>query len=137
MEEKKTFSKSNIHFITKEEDKNLKIGTYLHYLLENIDFKNPNIESYNLDKFYQQKLNIYKEYEFIDIDDNIKKHGIIDLMIEYDDYIDIIDYKFHNIDDEHYVEQLKGYRKFIERKTNKKVNTYLYSIMDEKLKEII
>ena len=152
LEEKKTFSKSNIHFITKEEDKNLKIGTYLHYLLENIDFKNPNIESYNLDKFYQQKLNnffkldilknikqanIYKEYEFIDIDANIKKHGIIDLMIEYDDYIDIIDYKFHNIDDEHYVEQLKGYRKFIEEKTNKKVNTYLYSIMDEKLKEII
>ena len=40
--------------------------------------------------------NIYKEYEFIYESNNIKKHGIIDLMIEHDNYIDIIDYKLKN-----------------------------------------
>ena len=151
LEDKNTFSKSCFHFIDEEEEQNLQIGTYLHYLLENIDFKKPNIESYNLNPFYKDKLNkffkleilknlkdanIYKEYEFIQIENNVKKHGIIDLILEYEDHIDIIDYKFQNIDDEQYNAQLKGYKNFIENKTNKKVNTYLYSILNEKLKYI-
>ena len=41
-----------------------------------------------------------KEYEFIYYEDNVKYHGIIDLMLEYVDYIDIIDYKLSDIEDE-------------------------------------
>lgn len=150
-EEEKTFSKTNNNFISKQEEKNLQIGTYFHYLLENINFNKNDIDNYNIDDFYKQKINdflnqdifknlhtgkIYKEYEFIELDGNTKKHGIIDLMIEYDDYIDIIDYKFKKIDDENYNNQLIGYKNFIEKKTQKKVNIYLYSILNNKLKNV-
>lgn len=151
MEEKNTFSKNNKHFISKKEQENMAIGTYFHYILENIDFKNKDIEKYDIDNFYKQHIvqflnldifknldnaTIYKEYEFMEINDGIKSHGIIDLMIEHDNYIDIIDYKFKNIDDEAYHKQLIGYKNYIEKKTNKKVNIYLYSIMNNNLKNV-
>ena len=65
-------------------------------------------------------------------DDSIY-NGVIDLMIEHDDYIDIIDYKLKNISDDKYKDQLYGYKQYIESVNNKKVNVYLYSILDEKL----
>ena len=71
--------------------------------------------------------------EFIYEEDNIEYNGVIDLMIEHNDYIDIIDYKLKNIDDEAYKKQLMGYKKYIQSKTNKVVNLYLYSIIDNKL----
>jgi len=57
-------------------------------------------------------------------------------MIVHNDHIDIIDYKLKNIDDIKYIEQLNGYKSFIENTFNKKVNLYLYSIMDNELKKI-
>ena len=57
-------------------------------------------------------------------------------MIEYEDYIDIIDYKLKNIEDDNYIKQLKGYQKYIMKKTNKKVNLYLYSILTKGIKKI-
>ena len=57
-------------------------------------------------------------------------------MIEYEDHIDIIDYKLKNTQDEHYKNQLGGYKKYIENVSNKKVNAYLYSIIDEKIYEL-
>ena len=57
-------------------------------------------------------------------------------MIEKNDKIIIIDYKLKNIDDEKYKDQLNGYKEAIKTKTNKKVTTYLYSIIDNKFKEI-
>ena len=80
--------------------------------------------------------NIYKEYEFVYEEDNIIYHGIIDLMLEYDDYIKIIDYKLKNISDEAYLKQLNGYKKYIEKVFNKKVSIYLYSIINDTLEKI-
>ena len=77
-----------------------------------------------------------QEYEFVEDNYDEEKHGIIDLMMEYGDYIDIIDYKLKNIDDEAYIKQLNGYKNYIEKITNKKVNIYLYSIIDESYKKI-
>ena len=57
-------------------------------------------------------------------------------MLEYDTHIDIIDFKLKNVVDENYKNQLNGYKKYIESITNKKVNTYLYSILNEDIKEI-
>lgn len=151
LEQTNKFSKNVTHFISKEEQKNLNIGTYFHYLLEIIDFKKRDIDNYNIDEFYKKRIlnflnldifknlengKIYKEYEFIEVTDNVKSHGIIDLMIEYDNYVNIIDYKFKNIDDDNYIKQLRGYKNYIEKKLNKKVNLYLYSIMNEKLKNV-
>lgn len=151
IEKKDTYSKANTHFISKQEQKKMQIGTYLHSILENIDFKKKDIANYNIDNFYNQCIinflnldifndldnaTIYKEYEFMEICDGIKRHGIIDLMIEHDNYIDIVDYKFKNIDDIAYHQQLLGYKNYIEKKANKRVNIYLYSILDNKLKDI-
>ena len=145
------FSINNVNYIDNKEQKNLNIGLYFHYLLEIIDLKNPNLDNYNINKFYKDKIqnflsipilnnidncNIFKEYEFIDEYDNIKKHGIIDLMIEHHNYFDIIDYKFSNIDDIHYKDQLIGYKNYIEKKTGKKANIYLYSIMNNQIKNV-
>ena len=76
----------------------------------------------------------YKEYEFYYQKDNSNYHGIIDLMIENYDEIIIIDYKLKNIDDSLYEQQLAGYKDYIESICNKKVSTYLYSIIDNNYK---
>ena len=109
-------------------------GTYMHYLFEVTDFKNPKTDNKQvLDFISKLDLNckIYKEYEFMYEQDNTNYHGIIDLMLVYDDHIDIIDYKLKNIDDENYKKQLSGYKSYIENKLNKKTNTYLYSMFDD------
>ena len=142
----KHFSKDLVKLNTKEEIENMKFGTYMHYLLETIDFYKRDISF--VDEKYKDKLikfldldiikdldgaKVYKEYEFIEIDKDDENHGIIDLMIERKDYIDIIDYKLKNVADESYLNQLNGYKNFITKRFNKKVNIYLYSIIDEKL----
>lgn len=137
--ESKSYSKHTNELITEEIKANMEYGTKVHLELEMLDFNNPNTTDKNIIKFLESDLlkniskgKIYKEYEFMYEKDNTINHGIIDLMIEYPDYIDIIDYKLKNIDDENYIKQLKGYKDFIEEKTNKKVNLYLYSIIDNK-----
>ena len=52
------------------------------------------------------------------------------------EYIDIIDYKLKDIEDKNYLKQLNGYKEYIENKTNKKVNIYLYSIINNDLRKI-
>ena len=79
---------------------------------------------------------IFKEYEFIYEEDNTVSHGIIDLMIEYQDNIKIIDYKLKNVDDEGYLNQLMGYKKYIEKKSGKDVSIYLYSIINGELRRL-
>ena len=80
---------------------------------------------------------IYHEYEFEYKKDNTEYHGIIDLMLEYESNIDIIDFKLKNVNDENYVKQLNGYKNYIEEISNKTVNIYLYSIIDETMNQII
>ena len=60
----------------------------------------------------------------------------IDLMVEHDDYINIIDYKLKNIDDKNYEKQLLGYQKYIKGITDKETNIYLYSIIDGVYKKL-
>ena len=92
-----------------------------------IDFLNPDLSLIDNDfiktkinKFLNNpllsnidKANIYKEYEFIYEKDGIKYHGIIDLLLEYDDHIDIIDYKLKNTIDHNYKKQLLGYKEYL------------------------
>ena len=118
--------------------------------LEYIDFKKPDYSNIDnefilnkIKKFINSDIlkniedaKIYKEYEFIYIKDENNYHGIIDLMLEYDNHIDIIDYKLKHIEDNAYLEQLKGYKSYIKTRSNKDVNIYLYSIMDEAMKQV-
>lgn len=144
--EEEHYSKTSSKLYTKDEIKNMEKGTHMHYLLEITDFKNP--EYNNLTKEETtiiknllnqdimkniQNTNIFKEYEFIYENNNTIKKGIIDLMIEHNDHIDIIDYKLKNTIDNAYKSQLKGYKEYIEKLTNKPVFTYLYSLLDTKI----
>ena len=145
-EESNRFSKSNNKLLSKDELYVIDKGNKVHYAFEATDFKNPNydIEYGNYIKRFLEndllknidKASVYKEYEFIYQDKGDTYHGIIDLMLVYDNYIDIIDYKLSNIDDPLYLNQLKGYKNYIERLVSKPVNTYLYSIENNVFKKV-
>ncbi|HIR48447.1 MAG TPA: UvrD-helicase domain-containing protein [Candidatus Faecimonas gallistercoris] len=145
--EYKKYSKDILHLSTKEEKEKMEFGTKIHQVLEQLDFKNPKLDNY--DNRIKQKINnflnssmilenitgkFYPEYEFLDSKE--ATHGIIDLVIEKEDKMIIIDYKLKNIDDDNYDKQLNGYREFLKKKTNKKVECFLYSIIDEKYRKI-
>ena len=87
-------------------------------------------------KLIDKPLKVYKEYEFITQIDDIEYHGIIDLLLEYNDHIDIVDYKLKNIDDDNYRKQLHIYKEYISNISNKEINTYLYSITDDILQKV-
>ncbi len=144
------FSKNTHELITKEISNNMKFGLEVHETLEYLDFKNPNLDLIE-NQFIRQKVanflsnpllndienaNIYKEYEFIYTNDTTEYHGIIDLMIEYEDKINIIDYKLNNIKDENYLKQLSGYKTYISSLSNKEINIYLYSIISGTLEKL-
>lgn len=139
------YSKGGNKLITKEEQEKMDIGTKIHEILEMIDFNNPDYSM--LDEFTRNKVKkfiesdlirnnlnskFYKEYEFTYTENEVLMHGIIDLMIENNDEIIIIDYKLKNTKDELYNKQLLGYKTAISMRTNKKIKTYLYSIIDSK-----
>ena len=140
--EKEKASKETNDLFDEKAIKSMEYGTYIHELFESINYLNPDLSNLS-DKEKQMVINflnqpilnniekgkIYKEFEFISRQDNQSIHGIIDLMIEYDNYIDIIDYKLSHTDDHDYEVQLNRYKNYIQQKTNKKVNIYLYSIL--------
>ena len=141
------YSKDILHLSTKEEQEKMEFGIKVHQVLEQLDFKHPNLEGLSgkikekIEAFLKSSLvteNIegifYPEYEFIDRKENT--HGIMDLVIEKSDKMIIIDYKLKNIDDENYDKQLNGYREFLKKKTKKEVECYLYSIIDEDYRKV-
>lgn len=139
---KSRISKEVIEVLSDEEQENIDLGLKLHEYMENIDFKNIDlsfIDDINREKIsniiYNNPLfkdialaKTYHEHEFImTIDDN-NYHGIIDLIAEYDDHIDIIDYKLMNIDHKEYDRQLDIYKKYVSLNTDKSINCYLLSL---------
>ena len=147
--ETKTFSKKEIKLLTPLEKDMIDKGNHLHYILESIDFINPDYsklsnEEKDLVKSFLnsdilkdiEKAKIYKEFEFINTQNSKYERGIIDLMLEFKDHIKIIDYKLKNITDEAYNKQLKGYKEYIENKYNKNTEIYLYSILDKTFEKI-
>ena len=131
----------------------LENGLNYHYILEMLDFKRPfeSLNEMNIDLSSKKiienvlKMDLMKnishaktlhEYEFSSIIENKAYHGIIDLLVIYDDYIDIIDYKLKNFDDEAYDRQLGLYKAYVKSKTNKPVKCHLLSIIDAKSREV-
>ena len=125
----------------------MELGTKIHELFEVIDFINPDFDELEeneilyIKNFLNQDIlknisyaKIYKEYEFMYEEDNVNYHGIIDLMLVYDNHIDIIDYKLMNTTSEEYINQLNGYKGYIEKTFGKSVNLYLYSIVNNEIK---
>lgn len=144
VQEKKHFSKTNHKLIDMQTLNNIEFGRYVHAVLENINFSKPNYDSLSeiiktkIQTFLRNDIlidamHLYKEYEFSYSEENVIYHGIIDLLIEKENQFIIVDYKLQNINDKAYKMQLAGYKEYIEHLTNKKVDVYLYSIMEEQL----
>lgn len=141
-----------------QEDFALK-GTHYHTALEKLDLlaeysKNTNFEDVDYEKIkvahkilseqIKNSINHYKEADFemyvpycevvnSDITDKVLIQGVVDLIVEYENYIDIIDYKFSNLKIESlkqkYLEQLKLYKMAVTNAFGKPVkNTFIYSI---------
>ena len=133
-------SKTIQSILNKKDAETLLYGTKIHEMLEETDFKhvlNPNpYVAHLLDTFDFVHADIYQELEFMFQKDGEEYHGIIDLMLEYEDEIKIIDYKLKNIDDDAYVKQLNVYYDYVTSVSDKKVSLYLYSILDNLVKEV-
>lgn len=149
--EESRFSKKQNELIKKDTVAVMSRGNKLHGILEKINFYDDSLNNLDLSnderKILENFINcdlivnskkgkIYKEYEFIYNNGKESKHGFIDLMIVYNDYIDIIDYKLSNIEDDAYIKQLKGYEQYIFSITNKKTNIYLYSLFKGEYKKL-
>ncbi|MBQ6654166.1 MAG: UvrD-helicase domain-containing protein [Erysipelotrichaceae bacterium] len=143
------YSKHGGQLITKEQKNSMEFGTKMHYYLEILDLAHPDYSlidagcRYKIRKFLESDLmkdvasgRAYKEYEFVYEEEGLMRHGFIDLLMEYDDHFDIIDYKLKNIDDENYDMQLTGYRQYLQSISNKPVNCYLYSLTEERFREV-
>ena len=140
------------------------IGTHYHAALEKLDFSKPYVKNTDFDdvdykyiemaynvisKLTNDAKNIKKEAEFMmyvpyneivdsKIGDKVLVQGVVDLIIEYNDYITIVDYKFSRLNiktlKEKYSEQLSLYKKAVESAFNKKVeHIYIYSILTGEL----
>ena len=133
-------SKNIARVLSTSDAKTLEYGTKIHEKLEETDFKhvkNPDIYvKHLLDTFDFETPDIYQELEFFFIHDGLEYHGIIDLMLEYDSEIKIIDYKLKNIEDEAYIKQLNVYYEYMRSVSDKKISLYLYSILDNQVKEV-
>ena len=147
----KHFSKSLHKVIDRDLKERLEFGTFMHYVFEVFDFKNNNLADLNIDEKYKEKVinflkheevkNIksarcFKEHEVRFIKDGAIFHGFIDLLVEYENHYDIIDYKLSNIDDKEYSIQLNGYKDYIETIYKKPCNIYLYSINKDIFKQL-
>lgn len=141
------------HIIDEKTQNLLESGTRYHEILEMLDFKDPynSLESLNLSQSDKEVIkrvldmdlfkNIsesktYHEYEFKYMLDLSEYHGIIDLLVVYNDHVEIIDYKLKNFDDEAYDRQLGLYYSFIRSKTDLPIDCYLLSIIDATYRKV-
>jgi len=135
-----TFSQSLVKFHSESEKAAMAEGTRLHRLLELVDYadldrsiarlpepiKTTLLQLFKDDRFAK----VYQEYEFYEESSHGSRHGVIDLMFEYPDHVDILDYKLQSLDDPAYLNQLNGYCEFVHQTTLKPVHAYLLSLTD-------
>ena len=137
------------NLVSLEDKDKMLLGNKIHEYLELVDFNNKDEDyiKYNIDDFYQNKINKLLSLDFMNLDNSIyhkeynfmynDKEGIIDLLIETDDLLIIVDYKLKEINKEKYFNQIKGYKEYLNYISNKEVQGYLYSIIDEKYIKVV
>jgi len=159
----KEWLKPDIQYMSMEDK--AKVGTHYHTALEKLDFtckydKNTDFADVDYSKIkkahnvisrlVQNSIKLHKEADFemyvpycelveSEIQDKVLVQGVVDLIIEREQDIDIVDYKFSSLKidalKEKYAEQLALYKKAVESAFNKPVkNTYIYSINTGELK---
>lgn len=144
--EKASMSKHEL--LGKEKITSINYGNELHQKLEFIDFNNLENEIQKADKEIQgilrniekvvnnDEAKYYSEYQFQYRNEDRIITGIIDLLVETENQIIIIDYKLRDIDKPEYEQQLKTYKDYMNKISNKKVEMYLLAIISNKIKKI-
>ncbi len=141
------FSKSMNKLKTLEDKKKLQQGLDIHSIMENMNLLNPNydivpsnyleyVKAFIESSVLKGVINYYQEYEFIYETDNNIYHGIIDLLLEYEDHFLIVDYKLKNTMDDAYKDQLKGYKNYLKTITCKDIDVVLYSFLDKEFTKV-
>lgn len=114
-------------------------GLRLHEILSFIDWKDPKVPAsagtigediaklFKLDVFAQAaKAMAYPEYHFYDEKQSL--HGIIDLILEYDNAVHIFDFKAGAIADPAYDRQVRIYGSYMKTQTDKPIILHLVSV---------
>ena len=126
----------------------LDFGTELHGYLENMDLSTRSLEyikNGRMKKYVYNVMNsplfkgvnneqVRHEYRFYDIDTGIQ--GYIDALIIKDNEIDIVDFKLKNIDDSEYDRQLRIYKSYINKITDKPIKMYLLAAITGEIREV-
>jgi len=148
---KTNYSKQLKTLTSPAQKKSISEGTRLHRALENIDFHDIMNSASHLSPKLREivarflshpeirnigRSKVYQEYPFVMNTAEGIRSGVIDLLLIYDDYIDIIDYKLKNITDEAYLKQLTGYQEYIQSILKKPVRLFLYSLHDDNLSHL-
>lgn len=153
LEKQKIISKrasiSSNSLISKEMQNTMDYGTLIHSYLEIVNnaseveelnvsekIKTTLRKFFSSDIFKEKIISRYHEYEFSYSLNNQNYHGFIDLVLETVDKFIIIDYKLKNVEKEEYIEQLRVYYNYLKEITDKKIETYLYSIINNEWKYI-
>ena len=136
------------HSVTELKDNSLlEVGTNIHEYLEYLDFNDfdDSLNNLDIDSYFKDKIRVIKDKPFI-IDDAIYhkeyefiyngNHGIIDLLVETNDKLIVVDYKLNEINKDYYLDQVRGYMNYLRTISDKKIEGYLYSILDGSYKEV-
>ncbi len=143
-------SMQKYNLIDEKTRKMMDLGTTYHNVLETIDFtKEIETQITNLDVKYQKIVRnvaslaevknakrTFNEYQFQIKTDAKITTGIIDLLIEKETEMIIIDYKLEDINKPEYETQINTYAAFVKTKTKKPIRGFLYSLINNELKEV-
>lgn len=92
---------------------------------------------YDISKVDRYQFKVLTEHEFIYENNQKLIRGIIDMLVIYEDEVHIIDYKFRELSNTNYIDQLNTYKDYIKSVyTNKKIKLFLYSITEGIIKEL-
>jgi ATP-dependent helicase/nuclease subunit A len=127
----------------------LALGTKYHYYLELTDFGTKDTsfikdekDRKRIDRFLKNplfdnasKAKVAHEYSFYDELNDV--HGVIDLLLVYDDHIDIVDFKLSHVDDEAYEKQVSVYKDYISQIADgRDINLYILGILSGDIKKV-
>lgn len=127
----------------------LTLGTKYHYYLELTDFETKDTsfikdekDRKRIDRFLKNplfdnasKAKVAHEYSFYDELNDV--HGVIDLLLIYDDHIDIVDFKLSHVDDGAYEKQVSVYKDYISQIADgRDINLYILGILSGDIKKV-
>ncbi|MFA5236160.1 MAG: UvrD-helicase domain-containing protein [Bacilli bacterium] len=115
-------------------------GTRLHELMAGLDYARPSVEDIPEETMKKQiaellslaplrnaaQATVYQEYSFYDPNQDL--FGTIDLMLVYDDHIDLIDFKTGSLGHPEYDEQMRAYYRHVAAVSALPINLFLVSL---------